>query len=292
MSSTPPPTYQDAVISGILTRTGTTPFPDAPRMRARMLRPTSVAPSTGTSSSGESSSSGSSGKGLTKVLLKPVVEDPIPRPAEKPRPSPKSGWQSDTSHTRQKEVILKSYRRKTAAKPSTEESSPSPKAGCQVTSLIAYHPSRPLLLMDISKPLRNVKLGGGDVPLPIRDIDLDQLATSTPLSTMRIQCELFSWSINVKCSKKSGITHRDVILAVRDTLYITVTQKEWEVIKDPQREWVKRAFERRCRSSEDLYAVERQRGLRRVDMLVEKAIWKGISKRDGSGAWTLHLSSR
>jgi len=281
------------VISGVLVRSGLTPFPGAPQMRARSLRPPSAAPSLSTSSSGESSNSASStSKGPCKVPLRPIVEDPIPRPAEKPRPSPKSGWQSDTSHARQKEVILKSYRRKAAAKPSPEESSPSTKAGCQVTSLIAYQSSRPLLLMDFSKPLRSVRLGGGDVPLSIRDIDLDQLATSTPLSTMRIQCELFSWPINVKCSKKSGITHRDVILAVRDTLYTTVTPKEWDVIKDPQREWVKRAFEKRCKSSDDLYAVERQRGLRRVDMLVEKTIWKGISKRDGSGAWTLHLSSR
>jgi len=130
------------------------------------------------------------------------------------------------------------------------------------------------------------------MPLPIRDIDLDQLATSFALSTMRIQCDLFTWSISVKAKKKTGITHRDVILAVRDALYATITQKEWGAVKDPLREWVKQAFERRCRNSDDLYAVERQRGLRRIDLLAEKTIWKGISSRDGSGSWSLHLGNR
>jgi hypothetical protein len=142
MPSTPPPTYQDAVISGVLVRTGTTPFPEAPRMQARNLRAPSVAPPSVASSSRESSGSSSSSRGPIKVPMKPIVEDPIPRPAEKPRPSPKcmycfsysslsgnsyardfpwysAGWQSDTSHTRQKEGI-KSYRRKVTPKGSSE----------------------------------------------------------------------------------------------------------------------------------------------------------------------------
>jgi len=289
MSQSPPPTYQDAVIQGVLLRSGTTPFPDAPRMGMRSLRTPSVAPPSTPSSSSRSSSS--YGKTPLKFPIKPIVEDPISRPSEKPKGSPKSGWQSDTSHSRQKEGILKSYRKKSTHKAPAELSSPSAKAGAQINSLTAYHPHRPLLIMDLSKPLTKIKLGG-DMPLPIRDIDLDQLATSTALSTMRIQCDLFSWPINVKASKKTGITHRDVILAVRDALYANISSKEWSSVKDPHREWVKQAFERRCRNSDDLYAVERHRGLRRVDMLTEKTIWKGISSRDGSGAWTLHLSNR
>jgi len=130
------------------------------------------------------------------------------------------------------------------------------------------------------------------MPLQIRDIDLDQLATSTPLSSMRIQCDLFSWPIHVKASRKTGITHRDVISAVRDAMYLNILPKEWNVVKDPLREWVKQAFERRCRNSDELYAVERQRGLRRIDLLAEKTIWKGISAREGTAVWTLHLSNR
>jgi len=289
MSQSPPPTYQDAVVQGVLLRSGNTPFPDAPRMGTRSLRAPSVAPpSTPSSSSG---SRGSSGKTPLNFPLKPIVEDPISRPSEKPKVSSKSGWQSDTSHARQKEGILKSYRKKSTTKSPPELSSPGAKVGCQVNSLISYHPHRPLLIMDLAKPLTKIRLGG-DMPLPIRDIDLDQLATSSPLSSMRIQCDLFSWPINIKAKKKTGITHRDVILAVRDALYMNISQKEWNSVKDPLREWVKQAFERRCRSSDDLYAVERQRGLRRVDILAEKTIWKGISSRDGSGVWTLHLSNR
>jgi len=287
MSHTPPPSYQDALVQGVLRRTGTTPLPGAPRMGTRSLRAPSVAPPSVSSSSGSSSSSYS--KTPRKLPITAIVEDPISRPSEKPKTSPQSGWQSDISHSRQKEGILKSYRKKTTRKSPPESSSPS--VGCQVNSLISYHPHRPLLIMDLSKPLTKIRLGG-DMPLPIRDIDLDQLATSSALSTMRIQCDLFSWPINVKATKKSGITHRDVIITVRDALYMNITQKEWSSIKDPQREWVKQAFERRCRNSDDLYAVERQRGLRRIDTLTEKTIWKGISSRDGSGAWTLHLSNR
>jgi len=288
-SPTPPPTYQDAVIQGILSRTGTTPFPDAPRLRPRSLRAPSVAPPPPVSSNSSSYSSGTA-KTPLKTPIKPIMDDPIPRPAEKPKDLSKSGWQSDTSHSRQKEGILKSYRKKIPNK-SSPSPPPSGHSGVQVNSLIAYHPHRPLLVMDLAKPLSKVKLGG-DLHVPVRDIDLDQLATSSPLSSMRIQCELFQWPVNVRCSKKTGITHRDVILAVREVLYTNIKQKEWEVVKDPHREWVKQAFERRCRNSEDLYAIERQRGLRRVDMLTEKTIWKGISTRDGSGVWTLHLSNR
>lgn len=146
--------------------------------------------------------------------------------------------------------------------------------------------------MDLAKPWSKARLGG-DMPLQIRAIDLDQLATSSPLSSMRIQCDLFSWSIHVKASKKTGITHRDVITAVRDAVYTNITSKEWNGVKDPHREFVKQAFERRCKSSDELYAVERQRGLKRVDLLAEKSIWKGISAREeGTGVWTLHLSNR
>jgi hypothetical protein len=85
MSQSPPPTYQDAVIQGVLLRSGTTPFPGAPRMGTRSLRAPSVAPPSVSSNS----SSSSRAAGPLKLPLKPIVEDPISRPSEKPKVSSK-----------------------------------------------------------------------------------------------------------------------------------------------------------------------------------------------------------
>jgi hypothetical protein len=129
----------------------------------------------------------------------------------------------------------------------------------------------------------------GDIPTKVHDSDLDQLATSPITNSMQITINDLSADVEVR--NKRGVTIRDVINTLRDYLYVNISRREWDEIKEPFRNRVKLAFISRCRSSDLLEEVEQRKGLRRVDLLCENVVWKGLAPdTEKTNVWVLTLS--
>jgi len=280
-----PPTYQEALVQGILLRTGKTPCPGAPRLNPRSLdRTPSVDPASRTKPIPQ---------GFNAVtVLNALVEEDIASPPLKQKVrihTKTSGWQTDTSLLRSKTHSPGSKKKPILKSPAQSSVTTRPK-DCWIQPLLAYSQSRPTLMMDVSRPLSRIKLSG-DIPLPVRDSELDRLATVPPVAAMHIKCNSFlQYPVHVR--NKSGVTYRDVLTAVHDVLHEKLGRQEWDAVRNPLRERVKLAFHRRCHSASDK-DLAREKGLRRVDLLCDSVIWKGISSRtDDAGIWTLFLASR
>jgi len=258
-------------------------LPDAPRMGFRSLDQTRTPEPTLKPSS----------KSLSRHL--PIVEEEISSPTVVKRliressESRNSGWQSDTSHMRTGRTP--STKKKSILKSPPNSSRPMTVKLCQIQPLIAYHPVRPSLICDLSKPTGRMKIAG-DIPVSVTDADLNRLATSAPQTTMEIQCDKFKqWPVHVR--NKTGITYGDVLNAIRELLYTNVSSEEWGRVKGLPREGAKEAFHARCTSVASSADAERRKGLRRIDLLCKHTVWRGVEQcPDDRGVWTLHLASR
>ena len=84
-----------------------------------------------------------------------------------------------------------------------------------------------------------------------------------------------------------GIHCRDVFEAVHDTFNEQLTPVEWKLILD--RRGVEDAFRLRCNLSPSLPEVEHSLGWKRVDVLLHKMIFLGLTQFGGD--WVLNLGS-
>jgi len=275
-----PPSYQDALVHGIYTRSGKTPFPEAPRLNARCLE-----------------LSGSMNLEFQKLKDASLSKPPVPRQQSKPPPevrkavpkSAPSGWQSDASYMSTSTASATHLKKKKLSISSGSSTLNSlDVAECRVIPMLAYHPRKPLLLLDFSKPLSRMKIRG-DVPIRVRDSELDQHATSPPRTSMIIMISDFSGS-EVHVRNRSGVTNRDILSKIQQFLYAGLSRQDWDSVKGSMRERVKLAFYNRCRSSDLLEEVERRNGLKRVDLLCESVLWKGLAPDPANtNAWILTL---
>src|ERR1700761_7483061 len=217
-----------------------------------------------------------------------------------------AGWQSDASymntssasatHLKKKKLSISSgssssmYNRRIKNVPSLISIAVNSldMAECRVIPILAYHPRKPLLLLDFSKPLSRMKIRG-DVPIRVRDSELDQHATSPPTTSMIITINDFP-SSEIHVRNRNGVTNRDILSKVQQFLYAGLSRQDWDSVKGSMRERVKLAFYNRCRSSDLLEEVERGKGLKRVDLLCESVLWKGLAPDPANTkAWILTL---
>jgi len=77
------------------------------------------------------------------------------------------------------------------------------------------------------------------------------------------------------------ITIHDVLFAVHKKLQRQVRHRDWVALSSDMATAVARAYTRRCRSFPSVQAFEESQGVRWVDYLLDKYMFKGIARQRG-----------
>jgi hypothetical protein len=155
-------------------------------------------------------------------------------------------------------------------------------------SVVSFDVSRPSSYITL-RPLRDV------VPRRIRDEELDKPAVDVPLSEMNITCPHFpSLVINIKSKPRTGIIRcRDVFDAIYQKLHEPLSDFEQrELDKRPDFKPIAyRVFKNRCKKSSQLDVWEEQQGYRKVDLLGDHFMFKGLSRPSSKTDtdWIMHV---
>ncbi|KAG6854802.1 hypothetical protein C0991_001229 [Blastosporella zonata] len=132
---------------------------------------------------------------------------------------------------------------------------------------------------------------------------INDLATEPPLPCMTITCaSLEGWAIRVEASQPGcGVTILDVMHAIWTGLRASVTEAEYRRLSPEMRRRVDYAFHHRYQTvglneqgiaREKAQAMEKSKGLKRVDFLGEMVLFRGFqSTLKGSEVWELVVSS-
>ncbi|KAJ3556802.1 hypothetical protein NM688_g1818 [Phlebia brevispora] len=139
-----------------------------------------------------------------------------------------------------------------------------------------------------------------------------QLATLPPVKRMTITCdECPSWLMvlapNKDISSRNSydvpdgaeflsvdgeVTVGDVLNVIRQTLQRQITQIEWERVPESRLLAVKQAFNDRCSRSGPLRGVEQSQGIKRVDLLERKYMFRGLVRTGGASGDFEHVKLR
>ncbi|KAL0946664.1 hypothetical protein HGRIS_012854 [Hohenbuehelia grisea] len=160
-------------------------------------------------------------------------------------------------------------------------------------SPLSIHPAlasshSPLLKWDLTFP---PSAAGSLTGRPIIPSDR---ATSVPLSSITILLPHIRWPIKVYASYRGGaITITDILNAIYDTLRENVASSDYHALPRQEQKRVTASYENRYRriKSNRGYAEEKSQGVKKVDFLMGKTRFMGLST-SGSRPdhWVLHTS--
>jgi hypothetical protein len=152
-------------------------------------------------------------------------------------------------------------------------------------------------------PLRRLPTG---VVMPLSPEELAQPATHPPTTKMKITCEAVpQWPIELElepmpveglglanmpqwaqdqqaAAAEVPITVRDVLESVYRELQLQITHVEWGRLGRSEEMAVSRAFTRRIKSAGDAGEEETMLGVKRIDYLLDKFMFRGIVPNKGS----------
>jgi hypothetical protein len=156
------------------------------------------------------------------------------------------------------------------------------------------HSRTPLLHFDVGFDPRvdewNIRAnrGGYSTPLSRNERDLS-VSTHCILTRMVIRCRgLEKWPVVVE--REQGLRCIDVFRAIYDTYHKPLTPAELVSLDSNYIERCRPAFEQRCEDSPGLALFNQRRGMRRVDLLRGRRIFKGLTRTSESGAnWVLQF---
>jgi hypothetical protein len=156
------------------------------------------------------------------------------------------------------------------------------------------HSRKPLLHFDVGFDPRiddwNIRAnrGGYSTPLAREELVLP-VSTHCVLTKMVIHCRVLDqWPITIE--RDQGLRCVDVFRAIYDTYHKPLTSMELAALGDGYIERCRPAFEQRCKDSPGLPLFNQQRGMRRVDLLRGRRIFKGLTRTSESGAkWVLQF---
>ncbi|KAJ7102805.1 ectomycorrhiza-regulated small secreted protein [Mycena epipterygia] len=112
---------------------------------------------------------------------------------------------------------------------------------------------------------------------PLSEFELSQHATNPPVSILRVTCGIFpeeSWVSEAR--NWLGVTLRDVLHAIFETVRTQITYEEWDKLCPKQQNRVNVMFDARWRRSVDPGQV-RENGVVRSDCLLQHVLFAGLS---------------
>ncbi|KAL4064707.1 hypothetical protein V8B97DRAFT_1297346 [Scleroderma yunnanense] len=122
--------------------------------------------------------------------------------------------------------------------------------------------------------------------------ELCQPATNPPICRMRLTHDSIPlWPIDLELRydeyqavTRTPITVGDVLYMIYSSLRRQITHHDWYQLSDSKQDAISRAYHRRCRSVPSTGNLEVSQGVRRVDYLKDKYMFRGLIRaRDGDG---------
>lgn len=144
-------------------------------------------------------------------------------------------------------------------------------------------------------PMRSISTGQF---VPISAGELSQAATTPPVTRMRvIHHAIPQWPIDIElryneyaAGTTSPITVGDVLYMIHQSLRRQISHADWAMLSSWRRTEVARAYTRRYSSVPQMAQLEASRGVRRVDYLGDRHIFRGLVKiydMDGFNCWKM-----
>jgi hypothetical protein len=156
------------------------------------------------------------------------------------------------------------------------------------------HSRTPLLHFDVGFDPRidewNVRANRGGYSTPITRAEQElSVSTHCILTRMVIRSRVLEqWPIVVE--REHGLRCIDVFRAIYNTYHKPLTPAEMATLGENYIERCRPAFQQRCKDSPGLPLYNEQRGMRRVDLLRGRRIFKGLTQSPESGVdWVLHF---
>lgn len=152
--------------------------------------------------------------------------------------------------------------------------------------------SKPYLRFDIAHPSDLITFPA--YTRPARASELNKLATRSPLTEMTIRCSrLPQWEVQVRRSGEGAIRCVDVFAAIYETFHCVLTDEERQYVPEDYLKGCEKYFKSRCKAAACLTDVEELQGMRRVDLLRGRTMFKGLTcPAPGKGYWMLHLEQQ
>ncbi|KAI0684383.1 hypothetical protein C8Q76DRAFT_636527 [Earliella scabrosa] len=93
-------------------------------------------------------------------------------------------------------------------------------------------------------------------------------------------------SVSARQSEEAPITVYDVLMAIYRTVQRRISQTDWAKLTRRQTNEVSAAYTRRCRTYPSAQAFEEAQGVRRVDYLLEKYMFRGIMRENAADGFS------
>ena len=146
-----------------------------------------------------------------------------------------------------------------------------------------------LLRFDIAFPVDEIVFQDRGFRTKLSDAELNKPAASGTVTKMLIFFEQgqFSWEVDV--NNTHGIRCRDVFQAIYKAFNKQLTLEERRLVRD--RRAVEDAFRLRCKLAPGLPEVERSLGWKRVDVLLHRTVFRGLTQPKSGSGWVLNLGT-
>jgi hypothetical protein len=162
--------------------------------------------------------------------------------------------------------------------------------------LLSYHVAQPDLFLhfDVAFPIHDIEYRRDSShsvqQIPLCDGNLDKPAANKELTNMTIKFQRnpMQWDINIK--RDEGIRVRDVFEAIYSAFDIPLTPHEKSLIPRSFHAGCEDAFRLRCSLAPVSPIVQQRQGWKRVDTLLHKTLFCGLTRSKSGEDWTLNLS--
>jgi hypothetical protein len=159
--------------------------------------------------------------------------------------------------------------------------------------LLADRSGRPPLRFNVAFPPARPYIKTWDtIPLILDDAALEEPATETNIPTMAIQLNcryLPTWESVIR--RREGVTCKDVFEAIWKEFDVQLSDAEIAKIPDSQMAYYRAGFKQRCKAVPVLTALEESRGLKRIDLLAGKTLFRGMTQPHPSSPWVVELQT-
>jgi len=162
--------------------------------------------------------------------------------------------------------------------------------------LLAYHPYISRINYDVSCTPDTAAANIQASPIPFNSHRRTEPASNPPIEVFSCKSGLLPWRCVISASTHHYITMEDVLFQLYRFFRTPATREEYKAIPNKDvRDQISESYKRRCSraSSAEELAVERSKGLKRVDFLLGRTKFMGLSSTElGPDTWVLTYNER
>jgi hypothetical protein len=127
-------------------------------------------------------------------------------------------------------------------------------------------------------PTRQMKIVGEGIP----QWPIELRAETVPSPIMGLGLDVPSWVTPAADDSMPPITLRDVLEAVYRVLQTQISHLEWAKLSKAEEQAVARAYTRRCKAAAVVNPAEADSGVKKIDFLLDKFMFRGLKPVKGS----------